>query len=61
MKDSGKIIKCTEKAHSDGLMVEFTSESIMRIKNTVSEGYNGQMERSMRAIGEKESKMVKEK
>lgn len=61
MKVNGKIIKCTEKAHSDGQTVEFTSESIMKIKNTASEEYNGQTERSIKAIGEKEFKTVREK
>lgn len=58
---SGKIIKCMERVHSSGLMVEFMLVSIMKIKNMGLEELNGQTEKFTKDIGEKAFKMDKVK
>ncbi len=50
-----------ERVHLSGLMEESMLVNIIKIKNMDLEEFNGPMERFMKAIGEKESRMVKEK
>ena len=44
MKENGKLTKCTEKAHSLGLMAENILENIVKIKRKVTVNSFGQME-----------------
>lgn len=55
-KASGKIIKCTARAPSNGLMAESMSVSITKIKNMVSAESNGRTAKFTKVIGEKGSR-----
>lgn len=51
MRDSGKIIKCKDKACSSGAMEEFIRESILKTKNMDLENSYGKMVESTLDIG----------
>jgi hypothetical protein len=59
IKDNGKIIKCMARASSNGQMVEFMKEAMLRIKRKDLEKLHGLTVGFMKECGKMDASMVR--